>query len=191
MLFDNLAAESGKLITWGSADDQGQSYLTSGKHGVCGKSFLYGLIYIVSFELILLSSFITTFIKEAPEPFPLPTEDPIMKAAAGWAHCVSVTGNLLSPSLSGLSAIYSANSECYLAETSIFFSYFYLKYYERQQRYMVMRYISVQKRMMCTHGAGRNVCLLPRLLQISLLEGVLKGMLFGKNQGQLTKVMEV
>ncbi|XP_069144790.1 ultraviolet-B receptor UVR8 isoform X9 [Solanum lycopersicum] len=56
-----ISAESGKLITWGSADDQGQSYLTSGKHG------------------------------EAPEPFPLPTEDPIMKAAAGWAHCVSVT----------------------------------------------------------------------------------------------------
>ncbi|XP_006341004.1 RCC1 domain-containing protein 1-like isoform X4 [Solanum tuberosum] len=82
---------SGKLITWGSADDQGQSYLTSGKHGVCGKSFLYGLIYIVSFELILLSFFITKFIKETPEPFPLPTEDPIVKAAAGWAHCVSVT----------------------------------------------------------------------------------------------------
>ncbi|XP_015086597.1 ultraviolet-B receptor UVR8 isoform X3 [Solanum pennellii] len=56
-----ISAESGKLITWGSADDQGQSYLTSGKHG------------------------------EAPEPFPLPTEDPIVKAAAGWAHCVSVT----------------------------------------------------------------------------------------------------
>ncbi|WMV44310.1 hypothetical protein MTR67_037695 [Solanum verrucosum] len=54
-------AGSGKLITWGSADDQGQSYLTSGKHG------------------------------ETPEPFPLPTEDPIVKAAAGWAHCVSVT----------------------------------------------------------------------------------------------------
>ncbi|KAK4359277.1 hypothetical protein RND71_021506 [Anisodus tanguticus] len=52
---------SGKLITWGSADDQGQSYLTSGKHG------------------------------ETPEPFPVPTEDPIVKAAAGWAHCVSVT----------------------------------------------------------------------------------------------------
>ncbi|KAJ8532975.1 hypothetical protein K7X08_015864 [Anisodus acutangulus] len=33
MLFDKLAAGSGKLITWGSADDQGQSYLTSGKHG--------------------------------------------------------------------------------------------------------------------------------------------------------------
>ncbi|XP_060202019.1 ultraviolet-B receptor UVR8-like isoform X2 [Lycium barbarum] len=52
---------SGKLITWGSADDQGQSYLTSGKHG------------------------------ETPEPFPVPTEDPIVKAVAGWAHCVSVT----------------------------------------------------------------------------------------------------
>ncbi|XP_055812478.1 ultraviolet-B receptor UVR8-like isoform X5 [Solanum dulcamara] len=52
---------SGKLITWGSADDQGQSYLTSGKHG------------------------------ETPEQFLLPTEDPIVKAAAGWAHCVSVT----------------------------------------------------------------------------------------------------
>uniref|UniRef100_A0A0V0IBB7 Putative ovule protein n=1 Tax=Solanum chacoense TaxID=4108 RepID=A0A0V0IBB7_SOLCH len=56
-----ISAGSGKLITWGSADDQGQSYLTSGKHG------------------------------ETPEPFPVPTEDPIVKAAAGWAHCVSVT----------------------------------------------------------------------------------------------------
>ncbi|KAK4392260.1 Ultraviolet-B receptor UVR8 [Sesamum angolense] len=51
----------GKLITWGSADDQGQSYLTSGKHG------------------------------ETPDIYPLPTADPIIKAAAGWAHCVSVT----------------------------------------------------------------------------------------------------
>ncbi|KAL0426303.1 UNVERIFIED_CONTAM: Ultraviolet-B receptor UVR8, partial [Sesamum latifolium] len=51
----------GKLITWGSADDQGQSYLTSGKHG------------------------------ETPDIYPLPTADPIVKAAAGWAHCVSVT----------------------------------------------------------------------------------------------------
>lgn len=24
--------------------------------------------------------------------YPLPTADPILKAAAGWAHCVSVTG---------------------------------------------------------------------------------------------------
>lgn len=27
-----------------------------------------------------------------PEPFPLPTDAIIVKAAAGWAHCVSVTG---------------------------------------------------------------------------------------------------
>lgn len=31
-------------------------------------------------------------IKETPEPFPLPTEASAVKAAAGWAHCVSVTG---------------------------------------------------------------------------------------------------
>ncbi|XP_022842704.1 ultraviolet-B receptor UVR8-like isoform X1 [Olea europaea var. sylvestris] len=60
--FGLAISASGKLITWGSADDQGQSYLTSGKH------------------------------EETPEPYPLPTNDPILKAAAGWAHCVSVTG---------------------------------------------------------------------------------------------------
>ncbi|RWR74400.1 protein SIEVE ELEMENT OCCLUSION B-like protein [Cinnamomum micranthum f. kanehirae] len=54
-------AESGKLITWGSTDDLGQSYLTSGKH------------------------------EETPEPFPLPTEASIVKVAAGWAHCVPAT----------------------------------------------------------------------------------------------------
>lgn len=54
-------SESGKLITWGSTDDLGQSYVTSGKHG------------------------------ETPEPFLLPTEASIVKAAAGWAHCVAVT----------------------------------------------------------------------------------------------------
>ncbi|KAL9426199.1 hypothetical protein AB3S75_033054 [Citrus x aurantiifolia] len=59
--FALATSESGKLITWGSADDEGQSYLTSGKHG------------------------------ETPEPFPLPTEASVVKAAAGWAHCVSVT----------------------------------------------------------------------------------------------------
>ncbi|KAL5991749.1 hypothetical protein ACLOJK_012660 [Asimina triloba] len=53
--------EAGKLITWGSTDDQGQSYVTSGKH------------------------------EETPEPFPLPAEASIVKAAAGWAHCVAVT----------------------------------------------------------------------------------------------------
>lgn len=26
--------ENGKLITWGSSDDEGQSYVASGKHGV-------------------------------------------------------------------------------------------------------------------------------------------------------------
>jgi len=29
-----VKTESGKLITWGSTDDLGQSYVTSGKHGV-------------------------------------------------------------------------------------------------------------------------------------------------------------
>lgn len=30
--------------------------------------------------------------QEIPEVFDLPTEIPIVKAAAGWAHCVAVTG---------------------------------------------------------------------------------------------------
>ncbi|XP_077217335.1 PH, RCC1 and FYVE domains-containing protein 1-like isoform X2 [Tasmannia lanceolata] len=59
--FAMAISESGKLITWGSTDDLGQSYVTSGKH------------------------------EEIPEPFPLPTEASIVKAAAGWAHCVAVT----------------------------------------------------------------------------------------------------
>ncbi|GLT93047.1 hypothetical protein SLE2022_108530 [Rubroshorea leprosula] len=59
--FAMAISDSGKLITWGSTDDLGQSYVTSGKHG------------------------------ETPEPFPLPTEASIVKAAAGWAHCVAIT----------------------------------------------------------------------------------------------------
>ncbi|WRX11569.1 Regulator of chromosome condensation [Theobroma cacao] len=59
--FAMAISDSGKLITWGSTDDLGQSYVTSGKHG------------------------------ETPEPFPLPTEASVVKAAAGWAHCVAVT----------------------------------------------------------------------------------------------------
>ncbi|GMY08439.1 ultraviolet-B receptor UVR8-like isoform X1 [Fagus crenata] len=59
--FAMAISDSGKLITWGSTDDLGQSYVTSGKHG------------------------------ETPEPFPLPTEASIVKGAAGWAHCVAVT----------------------------------------------------------------------------------------------------
>ncbi|CAA2991856.1 ultraviolet-B receptor UVR8 isoform X1 [Olea europaea var. sylvestris] len=59
--FAMAISDSGKLITWGSTDDLGQSYVTSGKHG------------------------------EMPEPFPIPTETTIVKAAACWAHCVAVT----------------------------------------------------------------------------------------------------
>ncbi|KAI3809069.1 hypothetical protein L1987_25037 [Smallanthus sonchifolius] len=54
-------SDTGKLITWGSTDDLGQSYVTSGKHG------------------------------ETPEPFPLPNEVSLVRAAAGWAQCVCVT----------------------------------------------------------------------------------------------------
>ncbi|KAB2598287.1 ultraviolet-B receptor UVR8-like [Pyrus ussuriensis x Pyrus communis] len=61
--FAMAISEPGKLITWGSTDDLGQSYVASGKHG------------------------------ENPEPFPLPNDASIVKAAAGWAHCVAVTDN--------------------------------------------------------------------------------------------------
>ncbi|XP_072974795.1 uncharacterized protein [Typha angustifolia] len=61
--FAMAISESGKLLTWGSTDDMGQSYVTSGKH------------------------------EETPEAFPLPTEAAIMKAAAGWAHCVAATAH--------------------------------------------------------------------------------------------------
>ncbi|XP_044473732.1 alsin-like [Mangifera indica] len=47
-------SERGKLISWGSTNDEGQSYLTSGKHG------------------------------ETPEPFLLPTKASVVHAAAGW-----------------------------------------------------------------------------------------------------------
>ncbi|CAL9046332.1 ultraviolet-B receptor UVR8-like isoform X1 [Musa acuminata AAA Group] len=59
--FAMAISESGKLYTWGSTDDMGQSYVTSGKH------------------------------EETPAIFDLPTEVPIIMAAAGWAHCVAVT----------------------------------------------------------------------------------------------------
>ncbi|KAG6758301.1 hypothetical protein POTOM_038641 [Populus tomentosa] len=70
--FAMAISESGKLITWGSTDDLGQSYVTSGKHGV-----------------------------ETPEAFPLPTEASIVKAAAGWAHCVAATAQTLEKSIHG------------------------------------------------------------------------------------------
>ncbi|EMS68908.1 hypothetical protein TRIUR3_24050 [Triticum urartu] len=53
--------ESGKLLTWGSTDDMGQSYVTAGKH------------------------------EETPEAFPLPSDVAIARADAGWAHCVAIT----------------------------------------------------------------------------------------------------
>ncbi|XP_051122990.1 ultraviolet-B receptor UVR8 [Andrographis paniculata] len=59
--FAMAISDSGKLITWGSTDDLGQSYVTCGKHG------------------------------EMPEPFPLPADAMIVKGAAGWAHCIAVT----------------------------------------------------------------------------------------------------
>ncbi|KAJ6909665.1 ultraviolet-B receptor UVR8-like isoform X1 [Populus alba x Populus x berolinensis] len=73
--FAMAISESGKLITWGSTDDLGQSYVTSGKHGVA-----------LHHKTLQLHS-------ETPEAFPLPTEASIVKAAAGWAHCVAATDN--------------------------------------------------------------------------------------------------
>ncbi|CAI0443332.1 unnamed protein product [Linum tenue] len=44
-------------------------------------------------ELNSLSCFSITILsaKEIPEPFPVPTDSAIIKAAAGWAHCVAAT----------------------------------------------------------------------------------------------------
>lgn len=85
--------DSGKLITWGSTDDLGQSYVTSGKHGVIQLScfFVVVVFYNNDFSRNDLNYCILT-VKETPEPFPLPIEASIAKAAAGWAHCVSATG---------------------------------------------------------------------------------------------------
>ncbi|KAI5077940.1 hypothetical protein GOP47_0007764 [Adiantum capillus-veneris] len=59
--FAMAISDGGKVNTWGSTGDLGQSYVTAGKH------------------------------EERPEPFPLPSESPIIQAAAGWAHCAVVT----------------------------------------------------------------------------------------------------
>ena len=48
---------------------------------------------------MLISILLSCIFKETPEPFPLPTEASIVKAAAGWAHCVSVTGTVISLSI--------------------------------------------------------------------------------------------
>ncbi|KAJ3703336.1 hypothetical protein LUZ61_007041 [Rhynchospora tenuis] len=59
--FAMALSETGKILTWGSVDDMGQSYVTSGKH------------------------------EETPEAFPLPSDIRIIEADAGWAHCAAVT----------------------------------------------------------------------------------------------------
>lgn len=80
-------------MTWGSEDDVGQSFLTSGQHGVLHRHSNFFAIFFSYFSLrIILLLVPLQFVKETPEPFPLPTEAPIVNAAAGWAHCVSLTG---------------------------------------------------------------------------------------------------
>jgi len=54
---------------------------------------LEGYCFLSHFFFTQLT-FYNLFVKEIPEPFPLPTEVTIVKAAAGWAHCVSVTGKV-------------------------------------------------------------------------------------------------
>ncbi|KAJ0897130.1 putative regulator of chromosome condensation 1/beta-lactamase-inhibitor protein II [Helianthus annuus] len=101
-----LFTDTGKLITWGTTDDLGQSYVTSGRHG------------------------------ETPESFPLPSEVSMVKAAAGWAHCVRVTG--------------TANTFFLFIELQTTFLYFfvYIQWLER-----------------CTHGDGKSVCRLEQFLE--------------------------
>lgn len=47
---------------------------------------------MLSLGIDLESSSSCNIVKEIPEAFPFPTEDLVVKAVAGWAHCVSVTG---------------------------------------------------------------------------------------------------
>lgn len=80
----------------------GQSYVTSGKHEVIRPFFeslqlASCLIFYAYFFSLQSGCFgwmsLTFFInQETPEVFDLPTKVPIVKAAAGWAHCVAVTG---------------------------------------------------------------------------------------------------
>jgi len=65
--------------------------VTSGKHGVMLKHIEF---YCLSWFLSVNQHFIILFVKETPEPFPLPNEVSIVKAASAWAHCVAATGKL-------------------------------------------------------------------------------------------------
>ncbi|KAG5106482.1 hypothetical protein JHK82_043452 [Glycine max] len=120
-------AEKGKLITWGSADDEGQSYLISGKHG------------------------------EIPGLYQLPTEASVVKAAAGWAHCASVNEQLESPHRLPVKQRPIYNTSALLRNIPCL----------------------VQKKVRYMPGAGKNVCLLGKLLLISSLWEVSKRMLPG------------
>lgn len=95
MLID-FFSESGKLNTWGSTDDLGPSYVTSGKHEVNLCHFFMPLVLVdISLSILLIHAcwtLLTFYEQENPEPFPLQTDAAIVQAAAGWAHCVSVTG---------------------------------------------------------------------------------------------------
>lgn len=71
--------------------------MTSGKHGVLHyrltiliHEFYVNIMFYLSVELTQM----LVIVQEIPEPFPLPTEPSIVKAAAGWAHCVAATGKL-------------------------------------------------------------------------------------------------
>jgi len=85
-------SESGKLLTWGSADDMGQSYVTAGKHEV--RNSIDALCFPAPREkaqdLSLKIKYHTS--QETPEAFPLPSGVAIVRADAGWAHCVAITG---------------------------------------------------------------------------------------------------
>lgn len=70
--------------------------MTSGKHGV-GQHYIVLSILVVLIVLLLnLPALFQFLVKETPEPFPLPTEASILKAASGWAHCVAVAGIVIS-----------------------------------------------------------------------------------------------
>lgn len=66
--------------------------MTSGKHGVMECYITFFLLAMDCAMHFSITYLFTDIVKEMPEPFPLPSEVIIARAAAGWAHCVSVTG---------------------------------------------------------------------------------------------------
>jgi hypothetical protein len=84
-----LLKESGKLFTWGSTDDMGQSYVTAGKHEV---KPTYLLDLLLTTRMTNITNGVRCPSQETPEAFPLPSDVAIVRADAGWAHCVAITG---------------------------------------------------------------------------------------------------